>query len=458
MSTLLHSAPARAVAVAGAPDAVSMIDAWGRGLAILVAAIWAGAAVLGFQWAMTTLVVLGFALAVLGLWRPLAGMIGVAILCALDTPSRVYLLVGGLLRFNTFNYWLLAVAVLSLGFLRRARDPHTVLLKLFAGLLVVELLLSANLTFGMQHVLNLSAAFGLLAYFAPAVASPSLWYWTGVTSGVLGAGGGLVFYLQRTTLPPINANAWALFPLTALFAICLAFPSAAEVRRGRLVLVLLAVVNWAWVFLSASRGGLLLATVCLLFLILLTRGVGGRLGFLVVAAVLGFAVSTQFTDLQASTLHRIDRLLNSEISLVGRTSGRSELVRGGWAIFVKHPVTGVGTGGFAAAWADLGPELRLAFGRGQEFQSHSAWLKVLAENGVPGIVLFAAYVGSFAVVGLRALAWPRIVLGLLVTVALTVAFTTTEFQAKGLWFLAAGATTLLHRERFAALLRRSAPE
>jgi hypothetical protein len=41
-------------------------------------------------------------------------------------------------------------------------------------------------------------------------------------------------------------------------------------------------------------------------------------------------------------------------------------------------------------------------------------------------------------------------LGISVTLTLAVAFISTEFQGKGLWFLAAGALTLLNREHMLA--------
>jgi hypothetical protein len=59
-------------------------------------------------------------------------------------------------------------------------------------------------------------------------------------------------------------------------------------------------------------------------------------------------------------------------------------------------------------------------------------------------VLFVAYVGSFALVGLRQGDRRLLLLGLFVTVMLAVAFTMNEFQGKALWFAAAAATALMH--------------
>ena len=457
MSAQLHPPIAAAGRAAAALDPARVIEMTGRWFVLVVAATWAAGLAVGFERSLTALIALGFVGAIAGLSYPALGLLSVAMLCALDTPSRVYLLVGGVLRYNTFNYWLVVAIVLGIALLRRLNDPHSRLLQAFVVLLAVQLLVSPSLTFGMQHVLNVAAPFGLIVYFAPAAASALAWFWLGIATGVVGAAGGLLYYLQRDQLTYMNGNAWALFPLTALFAICLAYPFAMEMRRGRYALMLLTLANTAWVFLSGSRGGLLMSLVCVAYIILVMRGVGGRLTFLLIAGLVAAVVSSQFTDLQAHTLHRIDRLFDSQVSLVGRTSGRSELMRGGWAIFVEHPF-GVGTGGFAHAWSQLSPELRLSFGRGQEFNAHSAWVKVLAENGMPGIMMFIAYVGSFLVLGLLTRESQRFLLGALVTIVLTAAFTTTEFQSKGLWFLAAGATTLLHRRQIVALLRERRDE
>ena len=455
-----HARAARSEALhAGLAEEVARpwsVDRWGRLFVIVMVVVWGAGFALGFERSLTALVAICLVAAIAGLWQPTIGLLGVAVLCALDTPARVYLLAGGLLRFNTFNYWLLVVMAISFPFLLRVRDIHSRLLQLLVVVLVVELFITSNLVFGLQHVLNIAAPFALLVYFAPAAEGVAIWYWLGMTTGTVGALGGLQFYLQREILPEINPNAFALFPVTALFAICLTF-CAARPRRGQLLLILLACVNWAWVFLSGSRGGLLTATLCMALLVFLMRGVSGRMSIVVFAFVGAAVISTQFTDLQAHALHRIDKLFNSDISLVSRTSGRSELARGGWEIFREHPF-GVGTGGFADSWQKLPASMHLRFGRGVQFQSHSAWIKVLAENGIPGIVLFGVYVLSFALVGLFARDWRLAIFGALVTAVLAAAFSTTEFQAKGLWFLTAGATTLLHRSALRAAIRRARVE
>jgi O-antigen ligase len=121
-------------------------------------------------------------------------------------------------------------------------------------------------------------------------------------------------------------------------------------------------------------------------------------------------------------------------------------MRGGWSIFVQHPF-GIGTGGFEDAWAGLEqPETVTQWAAGKQVPAHSGWLMVLVENGLPGIVFFVAYVGSFALVGLRQRDRRLLLLGVWVTLMLAVAFTMNEFQGKALWFAAAAATALMHRE------------
>jgi hypothetical protein len=68
----------------------------------------------------------------------------------------------------------------------------------------------------------------------------------------------------------------------------------------------------------------------------------------------------------------------------------------------------------------------------------------LAENGIIGITFLIAYVASFSIIGWQKRREGYFQLGALVTIALTVAFFSTEFQGKGLWFLTAAVTTLLH--------------
>jgi O-antigen ligase len=308
----------------------------------------------------------------------------------------------------------------------------------------------------MQDVLGLLAVFGLLVYFARAAAEPEMWYWLGIVTGVLGALIGLVFFAGVEPAGRIDPNAWSLSSLTALFAVAFAYPAAIAARRGALALGALAAVNSGWIFLSGSRGSMLGACCVLAYLLVMTPGVHRKVGLLIVGAMLAVGVSSRFGDLERHSLSRVTRLFDSDRDLSNRTSHRWSLVIGGMRIFRSHPVIGVGTGGFIPAWRNMRDVRDIpgfeAVAQGRE--AHAAWVKVLAENGVPGGLLLMAVVASFAVVGWRQPGYRA--LGVFVSVAIAAIFVSTEFQSKGVWFLAAGALVMLHQNTLAPSLARGA--
>jgi Lipid A core - O-antigen ligase and related enzymes len=253
----------------------------------------------------------------------------------------------------------------------------------------------------------------------------------------------VVFFLQRESVPAINPNAWAFFPLTALFAVCIALPCSFQRRRGPLVLTSLAGVLLVWVFLSGSRGSMLVAAACGAYLVFAMRGIGRRVALVAVTALALLATATQFTDLQQQSLERVRLLFDSRARLVDRTSHRSELLLGGWYIFLDNPL-GVGTGGFTAVWRNMGRRDGIpAADRYREKAVHAGWVKLLAENGVPGFALMAAFVVSFAVRGLRRPRRSMRALGLLTAAVLAMELVSTEYQSKGIWFMAAAAMAML---------------
>ena len=432
----------------------SGLNRFGRWMVVAVAVAWAASVPLGFIFGVAVLNAIGFLAAVVGLRRPSIGLLGVGLLCVLDPPSRTLLLTGGLLRYNSLNYWLFFVALLTMNRLVRLRGAPTALLAVFSLLLALELVISSELELGIQHLVNMMSVFGLLIYFSAGGSRREVWSWLGLICGVAGAGGGLVYYSQMLHLPYMNPNSWAHMPLASILAICLAFPASVSGRR-QTALGLLAGVNAVWVLLSGSRGTMLIALVALAFLVALVPGVRRRTQVLAVAAAAIIAVAAQFGALEVVALGRVDRLVDSRYSASSRTSGRFDLMMGGWYIFREHPL-GVGTGGFAGAWAELGRREGLSgFKEGQEFAAHAGWIKVLAENGVPGVVLLGAFVASFWWSARRRRNRSIRLIGFLTATSLTAAWVSTEFQAKSLWFLAAGAATMLRWEEPGDFRRRS---
>jgi O-antigen ligase len=417
---------------------------WGIRLIALTIGIWLASLALGFHTGLVLLTLVGFAAAVAGLGKPSLGVLGIAILCTLDAVSRIYLLTGGLLRWNTFNYWLVAVMLLHIGWLVRLRNPEIRLLQVFIALLTIELAFSSDRLGGAQHVLNLVTVFGLLIYFARASSDLEVWYWSAMVSGVVSGLGSLVFFLQQESLPGINENAWSFFPLTSLFATCVYFASPVRRRRSRL-LVILAFVNAGWVFLSGSRGSLLICVVCFLFILVRLGSVKGTALTLGAATLLTVSAISMFGGQGNRAAERLANLFDSGRTITNKTSGRWDLALGGWNIFLDQPL-GVGTGGFAPSWAALHDREGISgFKEGLSVQAHSAWVKVLAENGFPGILLLIAFVLSFAALGWRRRRAGMLLPGLLVSVAMSVAFLADEFQGKALWFLAAAIMLFLNR-------------
>jgi len=414
--------------------------------ATLVTVICGAGLAVGLNPALAALAMLGFFAGMIGLVWPTAGLLGVGILCTIDSLTRVFLLSGAytLLRWNTFNYWLLIVMALGTFQLLRLNDRHTRWLQLLLALMLVEIVYSPNMTRGVLHVLNGVTSFGLLLYFIRGARQPAIWYWLALVTGLLSCGVGLIFYLRTANVTTIDPNAVCQSLLTAIFSICLACAQRPAGRSNVALLGLLAGVASCWVFLSGSRSGTALALGCMLFLMAVIPGLIRRCVMLAALAGVAFVVIMQFPDLYERMTHRIDKLTNSKLTATQRTHGRWDLAKAAWIVFLDEPF-GVGTGGYSSKLAELAgdPRLDQRFA-GEQKASHTAWLKTLSENGLPGFLLLLGYIASFAHAGWQKRSQGLLVVGLLATAGLGGAFLTTEFQSKGLWFLAAGATTLLH--------------
>ena len=422
-------------------------ERWGWVAVVAVVLLWGATVPLGFTRAVAALTAFGFLGAVVGLVQPAVGVVSIALLCTLDAPARAFLTSGGLFRWNTLNYWLLLVAGLAIPRLTRLRDGPTRLLELLALLIGLEILISTDPELGLQHLINLLGVFGMLAYTVAVGTRQDVWSWVGLIGGASGAAGGLAYFVQGRELVVMNPNAWSYLPLGALLTICLGFSQSENLPRRRMVLGWLAGLNVAWVFLSGSRGSLLVALCCVGYLFAATTRFSGRAIMVATAAVVLLAASSIFTDLQEHSLGRLLKLLNPAVSLTERTSGRFDLMLGGLYIFESHPL-GVGTGGFGAAWAELGSREGLSgFGRNWSVPAHAGWIKTLAENGAPGALLLAGLVLSFAVTAVAVRDRGTRRLGYLTAVALATAWISTEFQARSLWLLAAGTASLLRAHR-----------
>lgn len=413
---------------------------------MLTAVVLAGAAgglVLGFDRALAALVLLGFGAAIAGLARPALGLIGIGLLCALDGFARTMIMTGGgLLRWNTFNYWLLVVMLVNVPGLLRLRDPHSRLLALFILVLALGIVASPLRSEGLETTLSITTTFGLVVYALRAVGIRNAWVGLGLVTGAASASMSFVFLLQRDRFPSMNPNVWVFCPLTGIFAIALALPAVRRRRTG-LVLALLATVDMVWVYLTGSRGGIVLGLLAMLYLFLQLKSGGARLAVVFAGILFAGVLTARFSGLDEYTMHRVSKVLDRSTGWRERTSGRSDLMLGAWYMFRDHPL-GVGTGGFAPSWAKLGIRRGMSdYAYGAAKEAHAAWAKTLAENGLVGFLLLLAYVVSFAFAGLRRGRSGARALGGLTAAVLFAAFFSTEFAGKGLWLLAGSATAFL---------------
>jgi O-antigen ligase len=425
-------------------------DYWGPRLAALVVLIWLSSLVIGIGPGVSLLNVLGYAAAILGLRYPALGLMGVGVLCTLDSVTRDFhnLLIGGFLRYNTFNYWLLVVLLINAPFLLKLCNIQVRLLEGFLAVLTIGLLFSVRQEEGASDVLQVASAFGLLVYFYRASRDPRAWFWLAVLSGVVSAVGCFVLRLEWDSLPRLDRSGVALIPLAAICTSCLAVGVNGGWRRGHWILGLLTAVNYGWIVLSTSRGGLLVGSVGVVFLIMQVRGTARRIACVAGAGLLGLAVLLSSAERAAYTFDRMRSLFDPNEAVEVRSSGRSDLALAGWYMFLEHPM-GVGTGDYQYAWLTLRHRgsLSLMFA-GKEMAAHSGWVRALAENGIPGILLLGALVLSFAALGLgyRHRSRRALALGLLVFAVWAVALLSYEYTQKALWLLATGVIVFLHRD------------
>ena len=158
-----------------APATQSPAEYWGSRLLILILAAWSVALLTGFRSGLALLNLGAFVAAVAGIRRPALGLLGVSMLCTLDSITGPLLMTGGLLRWNTLNYWLVLVMAVHLPLILRLSDPHSLLLKGLIAVLGLGLIFSPDLERGIQHLLGIVASFGVLTYFIRAEREEAIW-------------------------------------------------------------------------------------------------------------------------------------------------------------------------------------------------------------------------------------------------------------------------------------------
>jgi O-antigen ligase len=422
----------------------SSASTWGIILSIITILIWLAGLVVGFQTSLNIQAGLCFLLAIIGIFVPNLGLLIIGMLSGLNAVAAEYILTGGVFRFNTFNYLLLFVMLLSIPFLLRLRDVSSRWLQFFILLLSLELIFSKNISEGVDDILNITTTFGIIVYMAKSLNDELVFYWMGVVNGILGALVGLVFFIELNQLPYANPNNWTYLQLAALFSICFGLFFAHKYKKSKIILVFLALINTTWIFLSGSRGSLLLALICIGFIFFANRSFTLNTVLIGLAILISLWVSTQFLEQQVTTINRIQLLFNQNETESKRTSKRSELLKAGLQLFTKNPL-GIGTGSFREESAQTSFIYK-------NRPAHSAWIKTLVENGIPGIIVLVAFILSFTVQGIRKRKEGKFLLGFFITIIFSTAFIAKEFQEKSLWFLAAYGIVILNSNEIQTLI------
>jgi putative inorganic carbon (HCO3(-)) transporter len=220
----------------------------------------------------------------------------------------------------------------------------------------------------------------------------------------------------------------------------------------------------AGVFLSLSRGGILALGVVLVIGIFVAGRHRSKAA--VVAMILAIVGFTYFTVIASPAARE-------RVTTIEGGSGRLDLWAIGWRMAEDKPLTGVGASNFEISspryLLQPGAIVRDDFVLDRPKQTHNIYLQMLAELGIPGLLLFLSVIGFSLVSGARAarsfrragdvrmeiLAWSFFVaaVGLLAT-----DFFQSEQFSKQLWLLLAIGPALLGLARRGEEVRESAPD
>jgi O-antigen ligase len=191
--------------------------------------------------------------------------------------------------------------------------------------------------------------------------------------------------------------------LAAVLLVGLALAAGFALGRGRPALVRLMAalavpLCAAGIFLSLSRGGL----VALGALLIAGTLFAGRWRLAITAMLVAVVAGGILYFTQLAPLPARER-----VTTASGGSGRTDLWTVGWRMVQAHPVTGVGVGNFQAVSANyvLQPgsfqRADLIFSNAPKV-THNTYLEVMAEMGVPGLLLFMAAIVSCLTCALRA--------------------------------------------------------
>jgi O-antigen ligase len=161
-------------------------------------------------------------------------------------------------------------------------------------------------------------------------------------------------------------------------------------RRASIACVVTLAVLWGGLVLTFSQSSFAALLTGLAILAALRWSVKGTVAVVALAAVLGAGIVV----FGQSALH-LD--LKNSRSLNRATAGRVDLIQGGWNLFTARPAAGWGSGSFRVTYRreQRGSRQRAVTA------SHTYPITVAAEQGLPGLLAYAALLVAAAALLLR---------------------------------------------------------
>ncbi|MCU0281810.1 MAG: O-antigen ligase family protein [Acidimicrobiia bacterium] len=165
----------------------------------------------------------------------------------------------------------------------------------------------------------------------------------------------------------------------------------AEARRSRRLAAWgAAALMAASIVFTFSRGGILALGVVVLLMLLRRPARWRALAALVLAAALAVPFLPPGYMDRLTALGQVGTVeSNTDVSIRGRTAEAGA----GWAMFMDHPLTGVGVGNYSGYYQEYARSLGIEVKR-VDREPHSLFLEVAAETGLPGLAAFGAMLGG----------------------------------------------------------------
>jgi len=282
---------------------------------------------------------------------------------------------------------LFGMVVLGLAWSQGPLHDGVLYVKKYSNLLLMPILLTVltDAEDRRRALLAFAAAMGLTLTLSLLFAMGILPYGGGLTGTLENPHGGLL-----TALPgnPTIFKHHITQNILMAFA-CLLFAEFARTAKSN-------GVRWCWatmaglaafdvLFLVQGRTGYLVLA-ALVALVLLERFRWKGLVAAVVVVTLGFASAYEFSDSFRSRVSRVESEAEQWQPDVGTTTSvgiRLEFYRNTLGIIEQHPVLGVGTGGFAQAYAERVQGTAMT----PTYNPHSQYLLTTAQLGVVGLAL-----------------------------------------------------------------------